>query len=185
MNKLSVKQLLHWRLSQAEGEAPPAPRATRLLELAQPWWEVWPERFQSLLERVGRIQVAYGHAMTEPASGRSGYPVPAIVSRAAEEVETSVRVLYFAIREGRLRLRFELEPRAGWTRDCFEATFVAVNSARPLLSANATPSVANEYRLDAVLSQELAREWASLKVTDRMPFRLILRACADGGSISI
>jgi len=33
--KLTIEQLLRWRLALAEAEAPPPPRATFLLELAQ------------------------------------------------------------------------------------------------------------------------------------------------------
>jgi len=39
-NNMPVEKLLRWRLSEAEEDAPPAPRATRLLELIRPWWEV-------------------------------------------------------------------------------------------------------------------------------------------------
>src|SRR5438477_12791678 len=82
--KIPIEQLLRWRLAQAEAEAPPAPRAARLLERARPWWESWPERFQSVIERLTRIQIAYGHAMAEPQS-RSGHPVPALIVHTVEE----------------------------------------------------------------------------------------------------
>src|SRR5688572_7279321 len=109
-NEISVGQLLRWRAARAEAEAPPAPRAARLLELARPWWEALPARFQSLVERLGNIQIAYGHAMAEPVSvRRSGHPVPTLIVRRAEESETSVCVLYLGVRDGRLRLRFQLE----------------------------------------------------------------------------
>jgi hypothetical protein len=36
--------------------------------------------------------------------------------------------------------------------------------------------IENEYRLDAELPAELQRRWAAVKVTDRMPFRLILQS---------
>src|SRR6185436_7178633 len=91
--EIPIGQLLRWRLSQAEAEAPPAPRAARLLEMARPWWETWPEQFQSLVERLGKIQVAYGHAMAEPQQSRSGHPVPVMIVRAIEELEASARVL--------------------------------------------------------------------------------------------
>ena len=186
MNKnLTIEPLLQWRLAQAEAEAPPAPRAARLLELARPWWESWPERFQLLVARVGRIQIAYGHAMTEPIRGGGGYPVPALILRTAEELETSVQVLYFAVRDGGLRLRFQLDAATGLSQESFEVTFVADNPARPLLSAQAARSLDNEYRIDAELAEDLAKDWAPLKVTDRMPFRLILRAAANDGTVSI
>ncbi len=179
--EMPVEQLLLWRLARAESEAPPAPRGERLLELARPSWETWPQRLQSLVQRVGRMQIAYGHAMAEPCRAGGGYPVPALVVRLREEIETSVRVLYFNVRDGRLRLRFQLDGKPEAGQEAFDMTFVEGNAARPLLSAKAALSVDNEYRVDAELSEELARDWELLRVKDRMPFRLILRAAADSG----
>jgi hypothetical protein len=180
-NEISIEQLLRWRAARAEAEAPPAPRAARLLELARPWWEAWPERFQRLVERLGGIQIAYGHAMAEPVEARrSGYPVPTLIVRRAEELETSVCVLYLGVRDGRLRLRFQLEKAIAHVPETFEATFVAQEFTRPLFSAPASLSVDCEYRIDCELPEKLARDWKELKVTDRMPFRLILRSDKEG-----
>src|SRR5207249_7256863 len=133
--------------SRAEAEAPPAPCAARLLELARPWWETWPERFQSLVGQVGRIQIVYGHAMAELGRARSGHLVAALIVRAVAELETSVRVLYLNVRDGRLRLRFQLNPAAGPAPESFEATFISDKTARPMLCAQATLSVDSEYRI--------------------------------------
>jgi hypothetical protein len=180
-NEISIEQLLRWRAARAEAEAPPAPRAARLLELARPWWEAWPERFHLLVERLGSIQITYGHAMAEPVEARrSGYPVPTLIVRGVEELETSVSVLYLGVRDARLRLRFQLESALAHVPKTFEVTFVAQGSARPLLSAPAVLSVDREYRIDCELPAELGRDWKELKVTDRMPFRLILRSDKDG-----
>jgi hypothetical protein len=176
-----IEQLLRWRLARAEAEASRAPRAAHLLELARPWWKTWPERFQSLVQRVGRIQIAYGHAMAEPGQANRGHPVAAIIVRAVEELETSARVLYFNVRNGRLRLRFQLDTASARAQEKFDATFVAENTQRPLFSAPAMLSLDSEYRVDSELSEELARDWEQLKVTDRMPFRLILRSEDSGG----
>ena len=178
--KIPVEQLLRWRLAQAEAEAPPAPRAARLLELARPWWASWPERFQSVIERLTRIQIAYGHAMAEPQS-RSGHPVPALIVHTVEELETSVRVLYLNVRNGQLHLRFQLDAAPAHAEQDFEVTFVSEPAARPLFSAHAAKSVGSEYRLSAELSEEVARDWERLKVTDQMPFRLILHPVTTGG----
>ena len=178
--EIPLEQLLRWRLERAEAEAPPAPRAAHLLELARPWWETWPEKFQPLVEQLGRIQIAYGHAMAEPSRGRSGHPVPALIVRGEEESDSSVRVLYLSVRDGKLRLRFQVENTSTPMEPTFEATFVSGTAARPLFSAAAMHSVDSEYRIDAELSAELARDWEQLKVTDRMPFRLILRSDKDG-----
>jgi len=174
--EVPISQLLRWRLLQAEAEAPPAPRAARLLELARPWWETWPEQFHSLMERLGRMQVVYGHAMAEPRQSRGGFPVPALIALVNQEIEASARVLYLNVRDGRLLLRFQLDAVATQAPERLEATFVADQSARPLLSALATLSVDTEYRVDAELPAELVHDWEQLKVTDRMPFRLLLRS---------
>jgi hypothetical protein len=169
----SIGRLLRWRLAHAEAEAPPAPRAARLLEAARPWWEVWPERFRAQVERLGQMQAGYAYAMTESRRG-GGHPVPTLIGE-PEERQTFARVLYFAVRDGKLRLRFQLESPPEKVEKGFEVTFVSDTLARPLLAANAAASVGDEYRLDAELSDELAASWAELKVTDRMPFRFILR----------
>lgn len=175
-----IGQLMRWRQAQAEILAPPAPRGSRLLELfelARPWWEIRPEQFQALWARLGMIQVVYGHAMVETRVPRGGgYPVPALIVRAGEtEVEASVSVLYLTTRDRRMSFRFHLEILPGHADAGFEVTFVSEASARPLFSAYATRSVDSEYRLDAELTEEVARDWKDLRVIDRMPFRLILR----------
>src|SRR5437870_13254093 len=135
--RILIEDLLRWRAARAEAEAPPAPCAARLLEMARPWWEIWPERFQSFVERLGRIQVAYGQAMAEPRQSHTGHPVPALIIRAAEELETSVRVLYLNVRDGRLRLRFHLDTASAPAQINFEVTFVSDRLERPLWSARA------------------------------------------------
>jgi hypothetical protein len=174
---ISIEELLQLRLAQAEAEAPPAPRGKRLLELARPWWETWPEKFQACAERLGKMRVAYAHAMTELRHARGGHPVPALIVRDGQETEDFARVVYLAVRDGRLRLRFELSaPADGAKVENFEVTLVADRTSRPVLSAPATVAVDCEYRMDAELPAEIVVGWDALKVTDRMPFRFILRA---------
>jgi hypothetical protein len=172
----SIERLLRWRLARAEAEAPPAPRAARLLALARPWWETWPERFRSQVERLGRVPLAYGYAMavSRRSPERSGHPVPALIAR-VEDVEAYARVLYLTVRDGRLRLRFEIDAAVGITDEAFDATFIEEGYERPLFSCHAALAQSGEYRLDAELPDQLAERWAPLKVTDRMPVRLILR----------
>jgi hypothetical protein len=176
--EFSVEELLRWRLARAEADAPPAPRGGQLLERARPWWERWPERFQAYVERLGRIQVTYAYAATESFRGRTGYPVPTVIADA--DIETAARVLYFSIRDGQLRFRFQLDATSAVGDQEYEVTFVSEPEGRPLFSANAVASLENEYRLDAELSEELAARWDALKVTDRMPYRLILRPVVNG-----
>jgi hypothetical protein len=179
-SQLPLEQLLRWRLARAEEEAPPAPRAARLLKLARPWWEAWPERFQKLVERLGQLEVAYGHAMAEPRRVPTEPLVPAIIVHTATETETCARLLYLGIRDGHLRLRFELADEQHLSEPAYEVTFVCRTSSQPLFSAVAARSANSEYSLNEQLSDELAGKWSTLKVTDAMPFRLILRPMERG-----
>jgi hypothetical protein len=118
--------------------------------------------------------------MSDLKHGHGGHPVPTLISRDDEEVESPVRVLYVNVRDGRLRLRFQIDP-VPRIEPGFDVTFVSDGGLRPILSAYASLSVDGEYRLDAELPEELAVTWESLKVTDRMPFRFILRPAIDSG----
>jgi len=178
--EFDLERLLKWRLERAEAEAPVPPRAAHLVEQARPWWDRWPERFQAYVQRLGAIQISYGYAMSELKHGHGGHPVPTLISRDDQEVESPVRVLYVNVRDGRLRLRFQIDPIPR-IEPGFDVTFVSDGGLRPILSAYASLSVDGEYRLDAELPEELAVTWESLKVTDRMPFRFILRPAIDSG----
>jgi hypothetical protein len=173
-NDMAVEQLLVWRLAQADADAPPAPRAARLLGLIRPWWEIWPERFQEYWTRLSAMQLVYGHAMTEPLHVRSSHPVPTLIAH-AEGVETCARVLYLSVRDGQLRLRFHLDAIVDRMEPSFDVTFVSEPTGRPVLFALATRSVESEYRLDVELPEELISSWEALRVTDWMPFRFLLR----------
>jgi hypothetical protein len=173
---LTIGQLLRWRLAQAEATAPPALRAARLLEQAQPWWETWPTKFATLVAQLNATESAYGHAMTNSAGERAGHPVPVVISLSQGDHPASARVLFVSVRDGRLRLRFELSAGVAIDGAAYDATFLGIGRATPLLDAPALRSVGNEYRIDAELPAELQTVWADLKVTDQMPFRLILRA---------
>ena len=104
--------------------------------------------------------------------------MPTLISINEDEVESPARVLYMNVRDGRLRLRFHLDPIPR-VEQGFEVTFVSEGALQPILSAYASLSVDGEYRLDADLPEDLASRWESLKVTDRMPFRFILRPASD------
>jgi hypothetical protein len=173
-----IESLLLWRRQRAEAEAPSAPSGAHLLKLVQPWWEKWPDRFAASARRLSSIQLSYGYAMTHPRQGQNGHPVPTLISSDAEEQEAPARVLYVSVRDGRLRLRFQLAPVPRLDR-LFEVTFVSETALRPILSAQADLSGAGEYRVDVELPSELATAWETLKVTDPMPFRFILRPAPD------
>jgi hypothetical protein len=171
----SLHRLLTWRAQQAETSAPPPPRAARLLELARPWWSRMPERFDELLAQLGAIHVRYGHAMVAGEPRGRGFPVPAIVERKNVEVSSLAHIGYFHLEGGRLRLRFQLQPPLEPAEPRVDATFVAHDEPAVLIEAKATLGPAGEYRIDVELPTTLAASWAALKVTDRMPFRFIIR----------
>jgi hypothetical protein len=170
-----IKELLLWRMARAQAEAPRPPHAAQLLELSRPWWETWPERFQTLVDRLSTIQVAYGHAMAETRQSRTGHPVSTLIVHSAAPVETTARVLYIEVRGGRLRLRFQLDKAASQEQPAFEITFISPTNNQPLLVAQATRSVDSEYRVETELPDEVAKRWTDVRVTDQMPFGLILR----------
>jgi hypothetical protein len=173
-----IENLLQWRRQRAEAEAPPAPSGASLLKLLQPWWEMWPERFAESVRRLASIQLSYAYAMTQPPHGHTGHPVAALISREDEQQESPARVLYMNVRDARLRLRFQLAQVPMRDR-VFEVTFVSESGLQPILSAYAELSTDGEYRVDVELPSELAAAWESLRVTDPMPFRFILRPTAD------
>jgi hypothetical protein len=175
---MDIQSLLLWRQQRAEAQAPPAPSAASLLKLAQPWWELWPERFAESVRRLASIQLSYGYAMAHPPHGHSGYPVATLINSNDENQESPARVLYLSVRDDRLRLRFQLAPVPRNDR-VFEVTFVSETGLQPILSAQAALAGDGEYRVDVELPSELAAAWESLKVTDPMPFRFILRPAPD------
>jgi hypothetical protein len=160
----TVEELLRWRLEQARMDAPSAPSVSQLLELARPWWEKWPEKFQAQVERLRRID-----------RRNNGCVVPALIVFGTEESEGLARVLEFDVRNDHLHFRFQLEPSLMHVASALEVTFVSDPGARPLFSAEATTLGESECLLEAALLPEIARDWAHLKATDRLPFRLILR----------
>jgi hypothetical protein len=177
---MDIENLLQWRHQRAEGEAPPAPSAAILLKLVRPWWEVWPDRFAESVRRLASIQLSYAYAMAQPPHGHTGHPVATLISRENDEQESPARVLYMNVRDARLRLRFQLARPPVPMRDrAFEVTFVSEAGSQPILSAYADLSSDGEYRVDVELPSELAAAWESLKVTDPMPFRFILRPTPD------
>ena len=180
-SELDVERLLRWRSSRAEDEAPLAPSARMLVELARPWWERLPEQFAGYVERLQGLQLVYAHAATSSAQGPGPYPVPALLVRIAEEVESSARVLYLSVRDGRLRMRFRLEADSTVAEPRLDVTFVSDDQSRPLLSAVASQSVGHEYHLEVELPESLEPRWAELRVSDRMPFRFIMHPVPAGG----
>jgi hypothetical protein len=170
-----IKRLLRWRVTCAEAEAPLAPRASQLLRLEPPWWKSSPEQFRSAAERVCQIEIANGHATAEIPATRTGYPVPTLIVRNLDEVETSVCILYFGVRDAILRLRFRLNLASREMSQSYDATFVRALDGYPLLSTDAAMTAECEFTIKEDLANDLAKEWEPLNVTDQMPFRLILR----------
>ncbi|MCX6954443.1 MAG: hypothetical protein NTV51_20005 [Verrucomicrobia bacterium] len=171
----SLERLIGWRAAEAEADAPPAPRAGRLLEHARPWWQRQPERLRALASALEGMHARFGHAM-EPEGGRGGsHPVPAVIARTNVETNSLADILYLNLRGRTLRLRFLLRAPSASAEPAMEVTFVAPDGPQALFAAVATQTPAGEYRLELELPDAVAQAWAHLRVTDRMPFRFILR----------
>lgn len=149
------------------------------MKLARPWWEKRPEKFQFLVERLNKMPVASARTHKGSNLGRNWHSVPALVVRGREESESFVRVLIFRLREGKLRLRFRLESPLPLEESSFEATFISETGARALFTTTTSVSPKLEFSVDTELPTDIARDWGQLKITDTMPFRLILFSLAS------
>lgn len=175
-----VERLLRWRRDEAELEAPAPPRAADLLRRSRPWWERTPVEFQRQVERLFRAQPNLGYALAGGDRTPTGTAVPALRVRPEGDATSIVRVTYLNIRDERLRLRFVFADGAIAMDEVLAVTFVTNDSGSPLLEALAGKAGDEEYRLEADLPPALAEGWQRLRVTDAMPFRLILRGHAGG-----
>jgi hypothetical protein len=169
-----AEEYLRWRLEQMKAEAPAAPAASQLIELALPWWERSPERFRSLVGRMETIRNGQDHNGDHTNSSPDSHEVPTLIVRGQSEIQSLARVLDFKIYDGKLHFRFKLEPPLTPVDSTLEVTFLSDAATRPLFFAPAFGSEEIGYIVYADILPELAREWASLKETERLPFRLII-----------
>jgi hypothetical protein len=175
-----VESLLRWRLEKARTNAPPPPSAARLLALARPWWETSPERFQLAMQRLISIPVTEGDAVLKSFRSGAGGPVPALMVRTAEVLETSARILPAIFSNGRARLSFCSEAVAEPDEQTLEVTFVSASTLKPLFSGLAAKSLSGDYWLDAELSSEFMDNGQRFEANGPLAFRLILRPVAAG-----
>lgn len=169
----AMERLLQWRLAAAESEAPLPPRAALLIELAQPWWETWPQRLRERIDRLQRMPATLGFAQETNAQPQRGHPVATLLAL-EDDVEAYAWVLYLSVRDGWLRLRFILQEPVPATPDSVEATLIADGETSAPFAGRATRAPNGEYRVDVELPAPLAEEWELLRAAERMPFRLVL-----------
>ena len=100
--------------------------------------------------------------------------MPALMVRGEAETEGFARVLDFKIRDGILHFRFQVASSLASEASTFEVTFISYPASRALFFIPAYGSGKIGYIVCAELPPELARDWALLKETDVLPFRLIL-----------
>ncbi|HEY0944573.1 MAG TPA: hypothetical protein VGD81_04870 [Opitutaceae bacterium] len=174
-SEFQIEHLLRWTEARAQAGAPPPPSAARLLALTEPWWRRWPESFRSALAQLETQQVQFGHAAHSASSQNPGYPVPAVIQRTNVEIKALVDITYFHLPGNTLRLRFRLHDWPEPADQRIDVTFVEAGDARALFGASAVLSPAGEYRVEVEVPPAIAREWAGIRTTDRMPFRFILR----------
>jgi hypothetical protein len=173
--KVSIEELLRWRLTAAEIDAPPRPHAAELLAWARPWWEKYPDRFQTVLHSLMTLQRPIGDPIAQTGQPSLPQPVPALIVRVDEQIQACVGLQYLKLRDGRLHFRFYLVACANPVEESYEVTFVSSLSAQPLFFAEARRWAETEYRLDTEVPLDLTEPWGSLRATDPVPFRLILR----------
>jgi hypothetical protein len=173
-SEVTIEQVLRWRLALAEAEAPPRPCGAQLLAWACPWWERYPQRFQSLVQSLATFETGVGHAMAQAGQPDTVHPVPTLIVRADIQTQANVDILCFNLHEGQLHLRFALDASVNPVEASFDVTFISISPPKPLFLAEARRLFDSEYRLNAEIPPELTEQWVSLKATDPMPFRLIL-----------
>jgi hypothetical protein len=101
--------------------------------------------------------------------------VPALIVRAEEELESAARLLYLEVRNGRLRLRFQLDAALEPAAQALDVTFIPESPMEAPFSAPAVLSLDQEYHLEGELPEGVARRWEGWKVDQRIPYRMILR----------
>jgi hypothetical protein len=171
-----AEEYFRWRLEQMKAEAPAAPSAAELFERALPWWERWPERFRLLVGQLEAIRTDHDHNGDHPNPGPEGYAVPSLIVRGEAEIKGFARVLDFKILDAKLHFRFQLAPPLAPGDSSLEVTFISDMDARVLLFTQALGLGETGYIVCARLPPELVRDWALLKETDILPFRLILQS---------
>jgi hypothetical protein len=102
--------------------------------------------------------------------------VPALIVRGEAETKSFARVLDFKIGDAKLHFRFQLTPALTPGDSSLEVTFISDKDARALFFTPAFGSGEIGYIVHTELPLELARDWAPLKETDFLPFRMILRS---------
>jgi hypothetical protein len=174
--KIPLEQLLHWRLKQAEAAAPPPPKAAQLLQSARPWWKKRPKEFRSKVEHLRTFQSTLSHSTNNKRRKANNILVPALL--VYNEIESGVyaSIKHFRVLETKLHLSFGLETKMSLVDHNLEVTFISNVTPAPMLDATATISADNTFHLETELPVEIAKEWEQLKLTNPMPFGLIIHS---------
>jgi hypothetical protein len=172
--KIPIEELLRWRFKVAKFEAPAPPSAAHLLELANGWWEKYPDEFQAFVAQLKKIQLREDPNIVKPRR-RRGHRIAALVVSGTSKSQGSVQVRHFRLGDGELNFSFEMENKISAIESSVEVTFISHPAARLLFCALATASADGKCSIKAKLPANLAQNWVHLKPADRMPFRLILR----------
>jgi hypothetical protein len=174
--KTPLEQLLRWRLKQAEAGAPPPPKAAQLLQSARPWWEKRPKDFRSQMGHLRKFQSANSHAATNKRRKGNGILVPALLVCKEVESENYALVTHLNLLETKLRLRFKLETKLPSVEQNLEVTFISNATLTPMFYVTTTVLADNTFQIDTELPVEIAKDWEQLKLTDPMPFGLIIHS---------
>jgi hypothetical protein len=168
--------VLQWRLARAGRGAPPPPNSARLIEQLRPWWEIWPEKLTALRGQLVNLRVTFGHAAVNAPPSCGSVPVPTVFVHDNKQTGTLAKIVFLSVRGLTLRMRFQIDALPSDATGNLELTILSDQSSRPLVAAEANPVGSGEYRAEVELPPDLAEQWASLKMSERMPFGLILFA---------
>ena len=173
LDKLA-EEYFRWRFEQMKTEAPAAPSAAELIKRALPWRERFPDRFRTLVSHFEMAGANHDDNGDHQASSLAVHAVPALIVRGKTETIRFAQVLDFKIHEGKLHFRFQLQPPFSPAVSALEVTIISDTASHPLVFALAYGSGEIGHIVYTDLPPELVQDWALLKETDHLPFRLIL-----------
>ena len=175
-SKIPLEELLRWRLKYAEEGAPAPPKAVHLLQSARPWWEKRPKDFRLQMEHLRKIQSAHRRATTNKGRNSNGILIPTLLVRKEVESENYAFVTHLRVLETTLRLIFKVKAKLSPMDQNLEVTFISEATLRPMFCVATSISTDSTFQIDTEIPLEIAKDWKHLKLTDPMPFRLIIHS---------
>ena len=128
------------------------------------------------MEHLRKFQSAHSHAATNKRRKGTGVPVPALLVYKEVESEIYALVTHLSLLETKLRLRFKLETKLSPVDQNLEVTFISNATLTPMFYVTTTVSADDTFHIETELPVEIAKDWEQLKLTNPMPFGLIIHS---------